>query len=154
MLNAKLVVVGGATEGDEFQLNLPATLGRARSASIPLPHPLVSRQHCELIERDEHLFVRDLGSTNGTFVGSERVVNEAIIEHGALLTIGTVTFRAHYEGLPVALIEDQAAAESSVCQIAVNETDTSTITRIDTHQLGTAKTPPPSHLTRLGHKAK
>ena len=97
MLDVKLVVVGGATEGDEFRLELPVVLGRAREASLPLPHPLVSRHHCELFDRNGALVVRDLGSTNGTFVGSERVT-EAVLAHGQLLTIGTVTLRAFYSG--------------------------------------------------------
>jgi pSer/pThr/pTyr-binding forkhead associated (FHA) protein len=100
MLDVKLLVVGGAPENDEFQLALPALFGRARESSIPIPHPLVSRKHCELFEREGRLFVRDLGSTNGTFVGSERI-NESVLEHGQLLTIGTVTFRACLDGQPV-----------------------------------------------------
>ena len=39
--------------------------------------------------------VRDLGSLNGTFIGSERVT-EALLPAGGLLTVGTVTFRALY----------------------------------------------------------
>ena len=85
MLGIKLVIVGGGTEGDEFRPSLPAVLGRSREATLPLPHPLVSRRHCELIEKDDLLFVRDLGSTNGTFVGSERVDSDMLIGHGACL---------------------------------------------------------------------
>ncbi len=95
MINAKLVVVGGATDNEEVELHLPAVLGRGRDVTVSLPHPLVSRRHCELFETDERLMVRDLGSTNGTFVGSERVV-ESVLGSGELLTIGTVTFRAIY----------------------------------------------------------
>lgn len=137
MLDVKLVVVGGATEGDEFQLVLPSTLGRARSASIPLPHPLVSRQHCELIERDNLLFVRDLGSTNGTFVGSERVQEDTVVEHGALLTIGTVTFRAFYAGQPVTF--EGSGADAPVHHGPSEMADTSTLTRVDTGHVGRAK---------------
>ena len=148
MLDVKLVVVGGATEGDEFQLVLPSTLGRARSASIPLPHPLVSRQHCELIERDNRLFVRDLGSTNGTFVGSERVQEDTVVEHGALLTIGTVTFRAFSAGQPVTFEGSGAdAANHGQSEMA----DTSTLTRVDTSHVGRAK---PAVATRSKQKAK
>jgi pSer/pThr/pTyr-binding forkhead associated (FHA) protein len=95
-LTAKLLVVGGDVKTTEIHLKLPATIGRGRDASIVLPHPLVSRRHCELYEAAGQLMVRDLGSLNGTFVNSERVT-ESPLPAGELLTIGTVTFRAVYE---------------------------------------------------------
>jgi predicted component of type VI protein secretion system len=96
VLNAKLVVVGGEVKTAEIKLRLPSTIGRGRGAGIMLPHPLVSRQHCELYEADGRLMVRDLGSLNGTFVNNERIT-EAAIPPGELLTVGAVTFRALYD---------------------------------------------------------
>ena len=64
-----------------------------------LPHPLVSRQHCELFEANGQLMVRDLGSLNGTFVNNQRIT-ESPLPPGELLTIGTVTFRAMYDAHP------------------------------------------------------
>ncbi|MEX2173094.1 MAG: FHA domain-containing protein [Pirellulaceae bacterium] len=95
-LNAKLVVVGGEVKTAEIKLRLPSTVGRGRGASIMLPHPLVSRQHCELFEDGGRLMVRDLGSLNGTFVNNERI-SEAALPSGELLTVGAVTFRAVYD---------------------------------------------------------
>src|SRR5437773_11063101 len=95
-LIVKLVVVGGDVKTTEIKLKLPSTIGRGRGASIVLPHPLISRQHCELYEAGGRLMVRDLGSLNGTFVNNQRVT-EAAIAPGELLTVGTVTFRAVYE---------------------------------------------------------
>jgi len=60
-LNAKLVVVGGDVKTTEIKLKLPSTIGRGRGTSIVLPHPLVSRQHCELYEAQGRIMVRDLG---------------------------------------------------------------------------------------------
>jgi pSer/pThr/pTyr-binding forkhead associated (FHA) protein len=96
MLNLKLLVVGGEVESEELTLQLPAVVGRSRESDVHLPHPLVSRRHCEIRERNGRIVVRDLGSLNGTFIGSERV-EEAILQPGELLTVGTVTFRAIYE---------------------------------------------------------
>jgi len=95
-LSAKLVVVGGEVKSAEIKLRLPSTIGRGRGATIMLPHPLVSRQHCELFETNGKLMVRDLGSLNGTFVNNERI-SEAPLPPGELLTVGAVTFRAVYE---------------------------------------------------------
>ena len=95
-MDVKLVVVGGDAKPTEIKLKLPATLGRGRDVTISLPQSLVSRSHCQIIEsEDGKLWVRDLGSLNGTFVGSERIT-EAELPPGELLTIGTVTFRAIY----------------------------------------------------------
>ena len=94
-MKAKLVIVGGAAKTNDIELELPAVLGRGRDVSVPLPHPLVSRKHCEIVEQDGRLLVRDLDSLNGTFVGEARV-SEAVLPPGGLLTVGTVTFRAVY----------------------------------------------------------
>jgi predicted component of type VI protein secretion system len=95
-LNVKLVVVGGDVKTTELTLRLPSTIGRGRGTSVILPHPLVSRQHCELYEADGQLMVRDLGSLNGTFVNNQRIT-DSLLAPGELLTVGTVTFRAVYE---------------------------------------------------------
>lgn len=96
-MEAKLVVVGGDTQTRQYELQLPAVIGRSRSTDVTLGHPLVSRQHCEVFESNGMLMVRDLGSLNGTFVGETRIAEQAIpVKPGDLLTIGPVTFRAEY----------------------------------------------------------
>ena len=74
-MKAKLIVVGGTTSTTEVHLRLPAIIGRGRSAQVTIPHSLVSRQHCEVLERDGQLVVRDLNSLNGTYVGDERITS-------------------------------------------------------------------------------
>lgn len=94
-MDAKLVVVGGEARPAEIELRLPVIIGRGRQATLVLPHPLVSRKHCEIGECGGYLFVRDLGSMNGTFVDRRRV-ERAVLMPGALLTLGNVSFRAVY----------------------------------------------------------
>lgn len=98
MLSAKLVVVGGEVKTTEIKLRLPAVIGRGKGSTITLLQPLVSRQHCELFESNGRLWVRDLGSLNGTYVNNEKI-SEGEVPPNELLTIGTVTFRAIYEPL-------------------------------------------------------
>lgn len=156
MVEVKLVVVGGGTEGDEFSATLPTVLGRSREASLPLPHPLVSRLHCEIFSRDERVFVRDLGSTNGTFVGSERVEGEMLVEHGSLLTIGTVTFRVLHGDMPLSGSPTEVFSESNVHQAELEnqQSDTSSITRLDTGKVGVPKTTKHSSTSRNRQRAK
>jgi hypothetical protein len=98
-MDAQLVVVSGTTKGREVTLRLPAVVGRGRDASLMLPHPLISRRHCEIFESDGYLVVRDMGSLNGTFVNNERI-NEAVLPPGGLLTLGSITLQAVYTVSP------------------------------------------------------
>ncbi len=96
MLQASLIVVGGEATDHEIRLELPATIGRGREASVLVQHSLVSRLHCELFERDGRLFVRDLQSLNGTYVNNFRIAEEEPLLPDQLLTLGNITFRAKY----------------------------------------------------------
>lgn len=69
----------------------------ARESTITLPHNLVSRRHCEIIENNGHLFVRDLNSLNGTYLNNEKISGTQVLLPNQLLTLGNVTFRAVYE---------------------------------------------------------
>ncbi len=98
MLNAKLVVVGGDAQQKEVRLKqLPTIIGRGRDVNLTLPHPLVSRVHCEIFEKQGYLYVKDLESLNGTYVNNIKIENERILEPNQLLTLGNVTFRAVYQ---------------------------------------------------------
>ena len=97
MIEAKLIVVGGDAKRSEVNLkSLPATIGRAKEASITLPHALVSRQHCEIYEENNCLCVKDLNSLNGTYLNNQKITGSTQLLPGQLLTLGNVTFRADY----------------------------------------------------------
>ena len=97
MLDAKLVVVGGDAKKTEVRLKLPMVIGRGKEAGLTVPHALVSRRHTEVFEREGRLFVRDMGSLNGTYVNNTRIESEQALEPNQLLTLGNITFRAVYE---------------------------------------------------------
>ncbi len=52
---------------------LPILVGRHPSCDTRLPSYRVSRRHCALVEIDGAVLVRDLGSTNGTWINGQRV---------------------------------------------------------------------------------
>lgn len=95
-MQARLILLDPPGAQRELKLSLPATIGRSREAKIKLVHNQVSRVHCEFFEQDGLLHVRDLGSTNGTYVGDERVT-ESAIQPGQTVTIGAVKLQALYE---------------------------------------------------------
>jgi predicted component of type VI protein secretion system len=125
MLNAKLVVVGGEVKATEIKLRLPCVIGRGKGSTVTLPHPLVSRQHCELFESNGRLWVRDLGSLNGTYVNNEKVT-ESELPPNELLTVGAVTFRAVYE--PAQSTEDTATAGGAATHYASADPSNRTLT--------------------------
>jgi pSer/pThr/pTyr-binding forkhead associated (FHA) protein len=108
-MEAKLVVVSGTAKIQELVLELPAVIGRGREATVSLPHPLVSRKHCEVFEANGYLVVRDMGSLNGTFIDDERIA-EAVLPPGGLLTLGSITLRAEYEAPEVGEAPEVAPA--------------------------------------------
>jgi EAL domain-containing protein (putative c-di-GMP-specific phosphodiesterase class I) len=68
-------------------------VGRNPEASLCIPSPTVSREHAELALVDRGLLLRDLGSTNGTFVNGVRVRQPYTVGHSDLLQFGQVVFR-------------------------------------------------------------
>ncbi|REK08268.1 MAG: FHA domain-containing protein [Planctomycetota bacterium] len=106
-VHARLVVVG-QDESRQFELQLPAVIGRSRSTDVTLGDAQISRRHCEVFEADGRLMLRDLGSLNGTFVGEQRLADEPMpLEPGARFTLGPVTLQAEYDQ------PDQRTAEES-----------------------------------------
>jgi pSer/pThr/pTyr-binding forkhead associated (FHA) protein len=65
------------------------TVGRSTGAEFIVEAALVSRLHCQLTATADSLQVKDLGSTNGTFVNGRRV-NAAELKDGDKLSIGRV----------------------------------------------------------------
>ena len=72
------------------ELNWGVTrIGRSSENDITIAHPSLSQRHCELELGPGFLKVRDLGSTNGTFI-SDRPVTEANLAPGDRLRLGHV----------------------------------------------------------------
>jgi EAL domain-containing protein (putative c-di-GMP-specific phosphodiesterase class I) len=69
------------------------TVGRNPDASLSIPSQTVSREHAELTVIDRGMLLRDLGSTNGTFVNGVRIQQPCTVHHGDLLQFGQVVFR-------------------------------------------------------------
>ena len=64
-------------------------VGRGRDCEINLPHTTVSLHHAELALSDEGVYLRDTNSTNGTFLGSERIT-ESWLQIGHEIKFGNV----------------------------------------------------------------
>jgi pSer/pThr/pTyr-binding forkhead associated (FHA) protein len=62
-------------------------IGRAADCDLKLRNPMVSRHHCALTIHDDHLFVRDLQSINGTGINNQVLVGERPLSDGDYLWV-------------------------------------------------------------------
>lgn len=93
-MKLSLVVTQGKPEGKEIPIRLSQFLiGRDPECHLRPGSPLVSKRHAALIVRDGKAFIRDFGSTNGTFVNKQQVKGEVELKDGDELTIGPLGFR-------------------------------------------------------------
>jgi pSer/pThr/pTyr-binding forkhead associated (FHA) protein len=92
-MNVRLICRAGPGRLEEFTLQRwPVLLGRGEKADIRLDDRWVSRQHCQICERNGVLLVKDLGSRHGTWLNHHRV-DEAELHPGDELAVGITTLR-------------------------------------------------------------
>ncbi len=85
-----LACIGGPDSGRIFEIDKPrVVIGRA-NADVVVADIQCSRQHAAIEVMDEHIFVVDLNSTNGTYVNDQRV-NRAELDNRTEFEIGTTT---------------------------------------------------------------
>ncbi|MHB1561292.1 MAG: FHA domain-containing protein, partial [Isosphaeraceae bacterium] len=109
-MNYVLQVVRGRSATTTLRLAEGITsLGRHDDCIIRIKSSQVSRRHCELFDADGMLMVRDLGSSNGTFVNGKRVMGQQSLKVGDELTVGGITLRVATLGQPVAAAHTPSA---------------------------------------------
>ena len=85
----KLQVVSGPNAGQSVPLgDKPILLGRGTDAAIRLDDDYVSTRHARFATNGEQWFVEDLGSTNGTYLGSQRITSPIPIGLGIAVRLG------------------------------------------------------------------
>ena len=85
----KLQVVSGPNSGQSVPLSdQPILLGRGTDAAIRLDDDYVSTRHARFATNGEQWFVEDVGSTNGTYLGSQRITTPLPIGIGIPVRLG------------------------------------------------------------------
>lgn len=85
----KLQVVSGPNSGQSVPLGEgPVLLGRGTDAAIRLDDDYVSTRHARFATNGEQWFVEDLGSTNGTYLGSQRITSPTPVGLGLQVRLG------------------------------------------------------------------
>lgn len=99
-VNASLVLVQNDGSQKEIPLSRVRTvIGRETSCQIRIPVPAVSRQHCEVTAEGEKIVLKDLGSSNGTFVNRRRVSHTELAA-GDIIGVGPAVFAVRVDGKP------------------------------------------------------
>jgi hypothetical protein len=83
-------------------------IGRSQRNDFPVGDPAVSELHCEVLLDHDLVYVRDLGSTNGTFINRQPII-ESILSAGQVLQIGPLEMMLEEAEVRVALPEMPAA---------------------------------------------
>ena len=84
-----VLVVEGANAGERAELDqAPILIGRGSDAAIRLDDDYVSTRHARIASSADQWFVEDLGSTNGTYVGSARITQPTTLTLGTQVRIG------------------------------------------------------------------
>ena len=84
-----VLVVEGANSGERAELDqAPILIGRGTDAAIRLDDDYVSTRHARIAASGDEWFVEDLGSTNGTYIGSARITQPTTLTLGTQVRIG------------------------------------------------------------------
>lgn len=99
-MNVTLVMVKADGSMKEIPIDREVvTIGRDDGMKLRIPVSSVSRRHCELRVTSTGVLIKDLGSSNGTFVNGHKVRDEEL-EAGDLVGVGPVVFVVRIDGEP------------------------------------------------------
>jgi predicted component of type VI protein secretion system len=98
---AKLVVLSAGLNGRTHELNVDkTTIGRVEDNTFQIADPSVSSHHCEVLLQGSDVLIRDLGSTNGSFINNDKI-SESILKPGQTLRLGQIELQLVPEGAPI-----------------------------------------------------
>ncbi len=92
-MEVKLILTGGKSAGREVPVTGPEFLiGRSEECHLRPQSSRVSRRHTMIVVREGYVGVRDLGSSNGTYVNDEKIDDEKELKNGDRLKVGPLEF--------------------------------------------------------------
>lgn len=96
---AKLTFTDPKFAGKTYKLFLEkTTVGRSDANVLVIRDDSVSARHCEILAYGTEVIVRDLGSSNGTFVNGTRLSNsQSVVKSGQTVRIGSIEARVEID---------------------------------------------------------
>jgi pSer/pThr/pTyr-binding forkhead associated (FHA) protein len=105
-MQAQLKVAKGSSSGKLFRIDgQQFIIGRATGCHLRPQSDAISRQHCAFIVKDGHLYVKDLGSRNGTMLNGAKLSSASQVKNGDQVQVGPL----HLE----VVLTDSAPAQDS-----------------------------------------
>src|SRR5215510_6565177 len=98
---ARLVLLSEGFAGRTYDLKTDTTtVGRVSDNAFEIPEASVSSHHAEIVLKGSDILIRDLNSTNGTFINGERIT-EAVLKPGEILRFGTIELKLDTGDAPI-----------------------------------------------------
>jgi predicted component of type VI protein secretion system len=95
---AKLVILTQGMTGRAHELNVDrTTIGRVEDNTFQIADASVSSHHCEVLLRGGEVLIRDLNSTNGSFINDAQIT-ESVLKPGQKLRLGQIELKLEAEG--------------------------------------------------------
>ncbi len=95
---ARLVVLNAGMAGRSHELKVDrTTVGRMEDNAFQIPEPSVSSHHCEVLLQGNEVIVKDLNSTNGSYINGEKIA-EGVLKPGQTLRLGQIELRLETGG--------------------------------------------------------
>ena len=138
----RLVILSEGLTGKAHELKVEkTTIGRVDDNTFPIPEASVSSHHCEILLRGNDIVLRDLSSTNGTFINGQQLTGEAVIKSGQIIRLGQVEMRLEQADPKIAAASKKLPDQTMVIPQGVKlGQDTSTkIVAFDNAKSGFAK---------------
>ena len=108
---AKLVILSQSMNGRVHELKADkTTIGRVEDNTFQIAEPSVSSHHCEVVLRGNEVVIKDLNSTNGTFINEEKIT-ESVLKPGQTLRLGQIELRLE-DGAPAATAAPAASGST------------------------------------------
>jgi pSer/pThr/pTyr-binding forkhead associated (FHA) protein len=90
----RLVILSEGLTGKAHELKVDkTTIGRVEDNTFQIPEPSVSSHHCEVVLRGSDIVLRDLNSTNGSFINGQQVTGDVVLKSGQIIRLGQVEMR-------------------------------------------------------------
>ena len=97
-MEAKLHLIKGNPQGKQVEVpEGTITVGRAEDSDLIIASTRVSRHHCEIVNEQNRLVIRDKGSGNGTLVNGANI-QEQVLAAGDEVQVGPLTFVVEIAG--------------------------------------------------------
>ena len=113
---AKLVILTQGMTGRAHELTVDrTTIGRVEDNTFQITDASVSSHHCEVLLRGGEVLIRDLNSTNGTFINNAQIT-ESVLKPGQTLRLGQIELKLEGDGsAPAATAPVTPSARPSGC---------------------------------------